>query len=75
MSTPRGVDQASNQNVHTIDFSGVTSAGSGFTLKADGETSYPFAIGAVYSALRSDSLEFFAIQRSGIAIDGALYGQ
>src|SRR5262249_16082859 len=61
MSTPRGMDQASNQNVQTIDFSGVTATGSGFTLTADGQTSYPFAIGDVYSRLRSDALQFFYI--------------
>jgi endoglucanase len=74
MTTPRGMDQASNQNVQTIDFSGVTATGSGFTLTADGQTSYPFAIGDVYSRLRSDALQFFYIQRSGIAIDGSLVG-
>ena len=73
-TTPRGVDPASGQNVHTIDFSGVTAEGSGYTLTADGETSYPFAIGDVYAALRSDSLQFFYIQRSGIPIDGSLVG-
>ncbi|GAB3445177.1 glycoside hydrolase family 9 protein [Actinophytocola sediminis] len=73
-TTPRGVDPASGQNTHTVDFSRVTEEGSGYTLTADGETSYPFAIGDVYSALRSDSLQFFYIQRSGIPIDGALVG-
>jgi endoglucanase len=75
MSTPRGVDAASNQNVHTIDFSGVTAAGRDYRLSADGETSYPFAIGDIYGALRSDALQFFYIQRSGIAIDGSLVGE
>ncbi|GIH21878.1 hypothetical protein Aph01nite_01880 [Acrocarpospora phusangensis] len=74
-STPRGVDQASGQNVHTIDFSSYTGTGTGLTLVADDQTSYPFDISAdVYDQLRSDSLQFFAIQRSGIAIDGALFG-
>jgi endoglucanase len=75
-TTPRGVDAASGQNVHTVDFSAVTAAGSGYTLVADGETSHPFVIsGDVYQQLRSDSLQFFYIQRSGIAIDGALVGE
>jgi len=74
-TTPRGVDPASGQNTHTVDFSAVTAEGTGYTLTADGETSYPFAIGDVYAALRSDSLQFFYIQRSGIPIDGALVGQ
>jgi len=41
----------------------------------DGDTSVPFDIaGDVYQRLRSDSLEFFYQQRSGIAIDGSLVG-
>jgi endoglucanase len=74
-STPRGVDPSSEQNVHTIDFSSVTAEGTGFTLTADGETSYPFTIGNLYAGLRSDSLQFFYLQRSGIAIDGDLVGE
>ncbi|MFJ8579529.1 glycoside hydrolase family 9 protein [Micromonospora sp. NPDC093277] len=75
-TTPRGVDQASGQNVHTIDFSGYETATTGYTLVADGETSYPFDIsGSIYHQLRSDTLQFFYIQRSGIAIDGALVGE
>jgi endoglucanase len=73
-STPRGTDPASGQNVHTVDFSDLTTAGTGYTLTADGETSYPFAIGDVYDALRSDSAQFFYLQRSGIPIDGGLVG-
>ena len=75
-STPRGMDPASGQNVQTVDFSGYTTPGAGYRLTADGETSYPFAIGGhVYDQLRSDSLRFFYLQRSGIAIDAALAGQ
>ncbi len=74
-SAPRGVDAASGQNVHTVDFSGFTRAGAGYTLVADGETSHPFDISAeLYRQLRSDALQFFYIQRSGIAIDGGLVG-
>jgi endoglucanase len=75
-STPRGVDEASGQNVHTIDFSWYHKSGTGFTLTADGETSFPFDISRdVYRQLPSDALQFFYIQRSGIAIDGALVGE
>ncbi len=73
-STPRGTDPASGQAVHTVDLSAHTTPGDGYTLTADGETSHPFAIGDVYQRLRSDSLQFFYVQRSGIAIDGALVG-
>ncbi|MET7762211.1 glycoside hydrolase family 9 protein [Streptomyces sp. NPDC005393] len=72
-STPRGVDASSGQQVHTVDFSAVTEDGTGYTLSADGETSYPFDISAsAYDQLRSDALHFFYVQRSGIAIDDAL---
>ncbi|WP_433384333.1 glycoside hydrolase family 9 protein [Actinoplanes sp. CA-142083] len=73
VSTPRGVDASSGQNVQTIDFSRYTRGGTGFTITADGETSRPFDIGAdAYRALRADALKFYYTQRSGIAIDGAL---
>jgi endoglucanase len=75
-TTPRGVDEASGENVHTITFTGVTTPGTGYTLAADGEASYPFSIGGdIYDQLRSDSLQFFYIQRSGIEIDGTLVGE
>jgi endoglucanase len=75
-STPRGVDAASGQNVHSIDFSAFRTAGTGYTLVADGQTSHPFDIsGTVYRQLRSDALQFFYIQRSGIEIDGDLVGE
>ena len=72
-STPRGFDASSGQKVHSIDFSGFRTPGRGYTLAADGDTSYPFEIGtALYDRLRRDSLKFFYPQRSGIRIDGAL---
>ncbi|WP_239091044.1 glycoside hydrolase family 9 protein [Asanoa iriomotensis] len=74
-TTPRGTDAASGQNVHTIDFTGYAAQAQHLTLAADGETSHPFDIsGTLYDQLRSDSLQFFYIQRSGIAIDGGLVG-
>ncbi|WP_459644380.1 glycoside hydrolase family 9 protein [Kineococcus sp. NUM-3379] len=72
-TTPRGVDPSAALNVHTIDFSGVTTAGAGYTLTADGETSYKFDIGeAAYERLRDDAKTLFYTNRSGIAIDDAL---
>ncbi|MFI6067792.1 glycoside hydrolase family 9 protein [Micromonospora sp. NPDC051227] len=74
-TTARGVDAASGQNVQTVDFSSYRTPGSGLTLTVDGETSHPFDIsGTLYDQLRSDSLQFFYAQRSGIAIDGDLIG-
>nr|WP_308424577.1 glycoside hydrolase family 9 protein [Micromonospora sonchi] len=75
-TTPRGVDPASAQNVHSVDFSSYHSPGRGLTLAVDGEVSHPFDIsGTLYDQLRSDALQFFYIQRSGIAIDGDLVGE
>jgi endoglucanase len=75
-TAPRGVDSASGQNVHSIDFGSFTAPGTGYTLVADGQTSHPFDVsGTVYQRLRADSLQFFYIQRSGIAIDGGLVGE
>jgi endoglucanase len=69
MTTPRGVDASSGQNVHSVDFGAYTTAGDGYTLVADGETSHPFDIGtAAYAQLRLDALKFYYSQRSGIEI-------
>ncbi|MFD0742811.1 carbohydrate binding domain-containing protein [Phytohabitans flavus] len=55
-TAPRGTDQASGQNVHTVDFGSFKTVGTGYTLTADGETSHPFDIaGDVFKQLRSDS--------------------
>lgn len=68
-TVPAGLDESSGETVHTVDFSGVTATGEGFTLTADGETSYPFAIsGDIYQRLRTDTLDFYYPQRSGVAI-------
>ncbi|MCZ7438522.1 glycoside hydrolase family 9 protein [Micromonospora sp. WMMC241] len=74
-TAPRGVDDASAQNVQTVDFSAYRTPGAGYTLTVDGETSHPFDIsGTLYDRLRADSMQFFYAQRSGIAIDGDLIG-
>ncbi|MFC0526562.1 glycoside hydrolase family 9 protein [Phytohabitans kaempferiae] len=68
-TTPRGLDASSGQNVHSLDFSRYTKAGSGYTITADGETSHPFDIGeAFWEKLRIDALKFYYTQRSGIEI-------
>jgi endoglucanase len=73
MTTPRGVDATSGQNVHTLDFSTYTRAGAGLYLTADGELSYRFPIASgIYEQLRKDSKRFFYTNRSGIAISDAI---
>jgi len=72
-STPEGIDASAALNVQGIDFSSYTTAGTGYTLVADGETSRPFDIdAALYQKLRSDALDYFYLVRSGIAIDNAI---
>ncbi len=74
-SVPFGTDEMSLLDVHTIDFSEVTEAGT-YTLAADGETSYPFVIGSdMYERLRVDALSFFYPMRSGVPIDPAVAGE
>jgi endoglucanase len=73
MTQPHGVDPTSGQNVHTIDFTGYTRPGSGFTLKADRESSYAFDISAeAYERLRKDAKTYFYTNRSGIEIKDSL---
>ncbi|MGJ7439913.1 glycoside hydrolase family 9 protein [Aquipuribacter sp. MA13-6] len=68
-TAPAGFDPSAGLDVHTVDFSWVRATGDAFTLTADGETSYPFAIGDdIYDELRVDALTFFYTNRSGIEI-------
>jgi endoglucanase len=72
-TTPRGVDPSAGLNVQTIDFGSFSKPGTGYTLVADGETSYPFNIEtSIYQPLRKDSKTFFYTQRSGLAISDAI---
>jgi endoglucanase len=69
LTTPRGFDPSAGLDVHTIDFSHVTTTGTGFRLAADGEQSYPFDISdTLYDRLRVDALGVYYTQRSGIEI-------
>ncbi|MEU5318500.1 glycoside hydrolase family 9 protein [Streptomyces sp. NPDC021056] len=74
-TTPRGADTPSGQSVQVADFSSYQDTGSGYVLTVDGNNSHPFDIRAnLYDGLRSDAMEFFYHQRSGIAIDASLVG-
>ena len=68
-SDPRGKDSSAGSSVHVIDFTDTGASGDGFTLEADGETSYPFSIADdLYGGLRYDALNYFGLVRSGIEI-------
>jgi endoglucanase len=73
VSTPAGTDTSAGLNVQVIDFGAYASAGTGYTLVADGETSRPFDIAAdLYQKLRTDALDYFYLVRSGIAISDTI---
>lgn len=75
-SVPFGTDASSMLAVHTLDFSAYALEGTGYTLVADQETSYPFDIGAAgFARLRYDALNFFYPMRSGMAVEDAIAGE
>jgi len=75
-SQPVGADASSGQDVHVIDFSDVTTTGTGLTLVADGETSHPFSIAEdLYAQLRYDALNYFYLARSGVDIEASIVGE
>lgn len=70
-SEPMGKDADSGDDVHVLDFSDFTTAGT-YTLEAEtGAKSREFKIGGgeLYSYLLYDSLNYFYQNRSGIEID------
>ena len=75
-TTPRGVDAASGQNVQTVDFSGYRTRRHRLHARRRRRDQPPVRHRrrAAYEQLRSDALQFFYIQRSGIAIDGDAVG-
>ncbi len=74
-TTVHGLDVASGDKVHLIDFTKYFKPGTGYTLQVGDIKSYPFAIsGSLYDQLRRDALAFFYHQRSGIPIDAQYVG-
>lgn len=73
---PLGVDRTVGSAVQRIEFDGVGATGEGFTLEADGETSYPFAIrSGLYTPLAGDALHYFLLARSGIELEESFAGE
>jgi endoglucanase len=68
-TTPFGVDAASGDGVHLVDFSTVTKTGKNFRLRVGVDQSYPFSIESdVYGPLKYDALAYFYHNRSGVEI-------
>ena len=66
----KGFDHSSGDDVHTIDFSSYTTEGIGYTLASGSSTSMPFDIrDNLYEKMKYDSMKFFYLNRSGIAIE------
>jgi len=73
---PYGDDRTVASAVQRIVFDDVTTTGEGFTLEADGETSYPFAIrDGLYAPLAADALHYFLLARSGIELEESYAGE
>ncbi|QEO10805.1 glycosyl hydrolase family 5 [Protaetiibacter larvae] len=73
---PYGDDRTVGSAVQRIVFDEVRATGDGFTLEADGETSYPFAIRTgLYAPLTADALNYFYLARSGIPIEAQYAGE
>ena len=71
-----GEDTSAGEVIQMIDFSGVDVTGDGFTLVVGKVASHPFSIREdIYYDLRTDALKYFYPARSGIEIDGAIYGE
>ena len=71
-----GQDNYTDDNVHEIDFSSFTTAGTGYKLEVGGVDSAPFDISnALYNSLKQDSLAYYYRDRSGIDILAQYSGQ
>lgn len=67
---PKGTDPASGDNIHHIDISNVSAAGTGYKLYVAGDESYAFDIAAdAFTGALYDSIKYFYHNRSGIAIE------
>ena len=76
ITTIKGKDANSGDNLQVIDFSDFTTAGSGYTISTGKLVSAPFAISDdLYSQLKNDALSYFYLNRSGIAIEAVYAGE
>ena len=67
---PERTDPTSGQSVHTLDFTRLTAAGTGYRALVGDERSHRFRIAEdLYDPLARDALELFYLLRSGCPID------
>jgi endoglucanase len=68
-TVPRGLDAASGDRVHLLDFSAYQGTGSKLSLKAGDASSFPFDVRAnLYEKMKFDALKYFYHNRSGVEI-------
>lgn len=64
-----GLNPASGQSVHTIDFSAYTTPGDGYSLLIGGSSSASFSISSnIYQQLKIDALQYFPHNQAGTPI-------
>src|SRR5262249_14511749 len=64
-----GLDTASGDAVHLVDFSAFNKPGTGYRIRVDKDTSEAFSIGRdAYKKLKYDALAYFYHNRSGVPI-------
>ena len=65
-----GLNAASGERVHIIDFSPYAQTGSGYRLVINDQASRPFDIStSIFKALKFDALAYFYHNRSGVPIE------
>ena len=66
---PERPERTSGLRVHVLDFSGLTTSGTGLRVVAGNQRSHPFMVAdALYGELARDALAFFYLMRSGCPI-------
>ncbi len=76
LTTYKGKDANSGDNLHEIDFTTYTEPGEAYTIEAAGLASVPFKIADdLYSRLKHDALSYFYLNRSGVAIEEKYAGK
>ena len=75
MTTSWGLDSASGDTLHWIDFSEFDTPGTSYRIVAGDWTSAPFAISdKIYERLKGDALAYFYHARSGTPIEAKFVG-
>lgn len=66
---PHGLDAASGDNLHAIDFSAFVVPGKGYVIKVGQDASDPFDIDkGIYKTAKYDAFKYFYLNRSGIEL-------